>query len=134
VSKTFTATLAGYAQATGKLQLAEPASHYLPALRGSLFDHISVLNLGTYTAGGLPLQFPSKADNAQQMIGYFQHWKATFPPGTHRQYSNPSLLWERVCPNADQLSERNAQSSEDQMWERACRIAASPRRRRPSKH
>ncbi len=25
------------------------------------------------------------------MIGYFQHWKATFPPGTHRQYSNPSL-------------------------------------------
>ena len=91
VSKTFTATLAGYAQATGKLQLAEPASHYLPALRGSLFDHISVLNLGTYTAGGLPLQFPSEADNAQQMIGYFQHWKATFPPGTHRQYSNPSL-------------------------------------------
>ena len=91
VSKTFTATLAGYAQATGKLKLSEPASHYLPALRGSLFDHISVLHLGTYTAGGLPLQFPSEADNAQHMISYFQHWKADFAPGTQRQYSNPSL-------------------------------------------
>ncbi|AIG01009.1 beta-lactamase/D-alanine carboxypeptidase [Pseudomonas fluorescens] len=91
ISKTFTATLAGYAQATGKLKLSEPASHYLPALRGSLFDHISVLNLGTYTAGGLPLQFPPEADNAQQMVSYFQHWKADFAPGTQRQYSNPSL-------------------------------------------
>lgn len=91
VSKTFTATLAGYAQATGKLKLSAPASDYLPALRASQFEHISVLDLGTYTAGGLPLQFPGEADNAQQMIGYFQHWKATFAPGTHRQYSNPSL-------------------------------------------
>ncbi|WP_350616146.1 class C beta-lactamase [Pseudomonas sp. HY7a-MNA-CIBAN-0227] len=91
VSKTFTATLAGYAQATGKLKLSAPASQYLPALRGSKFDHISVLNLGTYTAGGLPLQFPRDADNADRMISYFQHWKPDFTPGTHRLYSNPSL-------------------------------------------
>ncbi len=32
-------------------------------------------------------------------------------------------------PNADQLSKRNAQSNEDQMWERAC-----PRRRQSSQH
>ncbi|MCS3512358.1 class C beta-lactamase [Pseudomonas grimontii] len=91
VSKTFTATLAGYAVASGKLTLSDPASHYLPALGGGKFDHISVLNLGTYTAGGLPLQFPANADNTQRMISYFQHWQPDFAPGTQRLYSNPSL-------------------------------------------
>ncbi|QOU02720.1 beta-lactamase [Pseudomonas fluorescens] len=91
VSKTFTATLAGYAVATGALTLSDTASHYLPALGGGPFEHISVLNLGTYTAGGLPLQFPAKADNSQGMISYFQHWKPDFAPGTQRLYSNPSL-------------------------------------------
>ncbi len=91
VSKTFTATLAGYAAATGKLKLSAPASDYLPALGGGKFDHISILNLGTYTAGGLPLQFPPEADNTQHMISYFQQWKPDFAPGTQRLYSNPSL-------------------------------------------
>lgn len=91
VSKTFTATLAGYAVASGKLTLTDPASQYLPALRGGKFDHISLLNLGTYTAGGLPLQFPREADNTQHMISYFQQWKPDFAPGTQRLYSNPSL-------------------------------------------
>ncbi|MGZ9706554.1 class C beta-lactamase [Pseudomonas sp. GNP013] len=91
VSKTFTATLAGYAVASGKLTLDQPASHYLPALKGGRFDHISVLNLGTYTAGGLPLQFPQEADNGQRMIDYFQQWQPAFAPGTQRLYSNPSL-------------------------------------------
>jgi len=91
VSKTFTATLAGYAVASGKLTLTDPASQYLPALRGGKFDHISLLNLGTYTAGGLPLQFPREADNTQHMISYFQQWKPDFAPGSQRLYSNPSL-------------------------------------------
>ncbi|WP_409563901.1 class C beta-lactamase [Pseudomonas azotoformans] len=91
VSKTFTATLAGYAVASGKLTLSDPASHYLPALGGGKFDRISVLNLGTYTAGGLPLQFPANADNSQRMISYFQQWQPDFAPGTQRLYSNPSL-------------------------------------------
>ena len=91
VSKTFTATLAGYAVATGQLTLSAPASQYLPALRGSAFEHISVLNLGTYSAGGLPLQFPREADNSQHMISYFQRWTPAFTPGTQRLYSNPSL-------------------------------------------
>lgn len=91
VSKTFTATLAGYAVASGKLTLTDPASQYLPALHGDKFDHISLLDLGTYTAGGLPLQFPREADNNQHMIRYFQQWQPDFAPGTHRLYSNPSL-------------------------------------------
>ncbi|NWE48654.1 class C beta-lactamase [Pseudomonas gingeri] len=91
VSKTFTATLAGYAVAQGKLSLSENASHYLPELRGSAFDKISVLQLGTYTPGGLPLQFPDEADSSDKMLGYFQNWKPTYPAGEQRQYSNPSL-------------------------------------------
>ena len=91
VSKTFTATLAAYAQATGKLSLSEKASQVLPALRGSAFDHISVLQLGTYSAGGLPLQFPTEYDSADKMLGYYQQWKPLYTPGSHRLYSNPSL-------------------------------------------
>ncbi|RON17449.1 class C beta-lactamase [Pseudomonas frederiksbergensis] len=91
VSKTFTATLAAYAQATGKLALSGNASQVLPTLRGSAFDSISVLQLGTYTAGGLPLQFPGEADHQDKMLGYFKQWKPTYAAGTHRQYSNPSI-------------------------------------------
>ncbi|HEF4761271.1 TPA: beta-lactamase [Pseudomonas putida] len=91
VSKTYTATLAAYAQASGKLSLSDTASHILPVLRGSAFDNISVLQLGTYTPGGLPLQFPDAFDAPDKMLGYFKQWKPTYAPGSHRQYSNPSL-------------------------------------------
>jgi beta-lactamase class C len=91
VSKTFTATLGGYAQATGKLKLSDKASEHLSVLAGSAFDQISLLQLATYTAGGLPLQFPEAADSAETMLGYFQHWKPTYAPGAQRQYSNPSI-------------------------------------------
>ncbi len=91
VSKTFTATLGGYAQATGKLKLSDSASQHLPALAGSAFDHISLLQLATYTPGGLPLQFPQAADTADTMLGYFQHWKPNYAPGEQRLYSNPSI-------------------------------------------
>ena len=56
VSKLFTATLGAYAEARGTLNLSDNASQYLPALQGSAFDHISLLDLATYTPGGLPLQ------------------------------------------------------------------------------
>jgi beta-lactamase class C len=91
VSKTFTATLGGYAQATGKLKLSDKASEHLSALAGSAFDRISLLQLATYTPGGLPLQFPDAADNAGAMLSYYQQWKPTYAPGTQRLYSNPSI-------------------------------------------
>ncbi|HEC1393204.1 TPA: serine hydrolase, partial [Pseudomonas aeruginosa] len=40
LSKTFTATLASYAQGQGKLQWSDQASHYLPSLKGSAFDRV----------------------------------------------------------------------------------------------
>ena len=91
VSKTLTATLGGYAQASGKLQLEDKASQHLAALKNSAFDDISLLQLATYTPGGLPLQFPQAADSAATMLGYLQHWKPAYTPGTQRLYSNPSI-------------------------------------------
>jgi beta-lactamase class C len=91
VSKTFATTLVAYAQVSGKLSLTDRASQVWPELRGSAFDTISVLQLSTYTAGGLPLQFPDEADHPDKMLAYFQQWKPVYPPGTHRLYSNPSL-------------------------------------------
>ncbi|MVW84623.1 beta-lactamase [Pseudomonas sp. PB101] len=113
VSKTFTATLAAYAQATGKLSLSDKASQVLPALRGSAFDHISVLQLGTYSAGGLPLQFPAESDSADKMLGYYQQWKPLYAPSSHRLYSNPSLgLFGYLAAHSmgqpfDELMEKN---------------------------
>jgi beta-lactamase class C len=91
ISKTFTATLASYAQVTGKLALSDMASKYLPSLRGSSFDKVSLLNLGTHTSGGLPLQVPDEITNHAQLMAYFRSWKPTYTPGTFRTYANPSI-------------------------------------------
>ncbi len=91
VSKTFTATLACYAQIEGKLSLSDPASKYLPELRGSAFDKVSVLNLGTHTSGGLPLQVPANVTNEDQLIHYFRTWRPLYAPGRYRLYGNPGI-------------------------------------------
>jgi beta-lactamase class C len=91
ISKTFTATLAATAQLQGTLALSDSASKYLPALAGSSFDRISVLDLGTYTAGGLPLQFPDDVTDPDRMIAFYRSWRPAYAPGTQRQYSNPSI-------------------------------------------
>jgi beta-lactamase class C len=90
-SKTFTATLASYAQVKGNLALSDSASKHLPSLRGSHFDNVSLLNLGTHTAGGLPLQVPDAIHNDDQLMDYFRQWKPSYAAGTYRVYSNPSI-------------------------------------------
>lgn len=91
VSKLFTATLGAYAQGEGKLRLDDPASQHLPALRGSAFDRISLLDLATYTPGGLPLQFPDAVRSERQMLDYYRAWQPAYPAGSQRLYSNPSI-------------------------------------------
>jgi beta-lactamase class C len=92
VSKTFSAALASYAQVTGKLLLTDDASAYLPQLRGSSFDHVTLLELGTHTSGGLPLQFPDDIRTDGDAMRYYEQWKPTHEPGTSRTYSNPSIM------------------------------------------
>lgn len=90
VTKTFVATLVSYAQVQGKLSLQDHPGQYLPRLKGSAIDQATLLNLGTYTAGGLPLQFPEDVTD-DKAIDYFQKWKPDAAPGVQRRYSNPSL-------------------------------------------
>jgi beta-lactamase class C len=91
VSKTFTATLVSHALTLGKISLDDRAGKYMPQLRDSAIDEASLLNLGTYTAGGLPLQFPNAVTNGAEMATYFQRWKPSAAPGAQRRYSNPSI-------------------------------------------
>jgi beta-lactamase class C len=91
VSKTFTATLACYARGQGKLSFDDHPGKYMPALKGSAIDRASLLELGTYTPGGLPLQMPDEVENEAQMLAYFRSWTPDAPPGTQRRYSNPSI-------------------------------------------
>jgi beta-lactamase class C len=91
VSKTITATLACHARDLGKLSFDDHPGKYMPQLKGSPIDRASVLELGTYTPGGLPLQFPDEVETDSQMIAYFRAWRPDAAPGTQRRYSNPSL-------------------------------------------
>ena len=91
ISKTFTAALGSYAQVRGKLSFSDKATKYMPELAGSSFERISLLDLATYSAGGLPLQFPSDVTDQDKMVAYYRKWHPTFAPGTYRQYSNPSI-------------------------------------------
>ncbi|MBK9385962.1 MAG: beta-lactamase [Planctomycetes bacterium] len=91
VTKTFTAALGCYAEAVGALSLEDPASKHWPALQGSSFDAIRLLELATYTAGGLPLQLPDEVQDEETLLAYLRAWRPAHPPGTQRLYSNPSI-------------------------------------------
>ncbi|MCI0753092.1 class C beta-lactamase [Teichococcus vastitatis] len=91
ISKIFTGTLAAYAEAVGALSLEDRPGRYLPSLRDSAIDRASLLHLGTYTAGGLPLQFPAGVTGDAGMIEYFRQWTPASEPGKQRRYSNPSI-------------------------------------------
>ena len=88
LSKTFTATLASYAQINSQLLLSDSVSQHLPYLRGSSFDNISLIHLGTHTAGDFPLQVPDNITNTDQLLDYYKNWKPILAPGTNRIYSN----------------------------------------------
>lgn len=91
VSKTFTATLAGYAQAQGKLALEHKVGEYLPEFAGSPFGELSLINLATHTSGGMPLQLPDSVSDNQTLTGWLRQWQPEHPPGTWRTYANPSI-------------------------------------------
>lgn len=90
LSKTFTATLASYAQQQGKIDFDAPVTRYLPTLKGSAFDHITLQNLATHTTG-LPLQVPDAINSEAQLMTWYRHWQPPFVAGSQRVYSNPGI-------------------------------------------
>jgi beta-lactamase class C len=80
ITKTFTASLVSYARLTGKLSLTDEVSADVASLRGTSFDRIRLIDLGTHTAGGLPLQLPDDVRTDDEALDYY------------RLYSNPSIM------------------------------------------
>ncbi len=91
VSKTFTGLLGAYASEQGHFQLDDVASKYWSDLKGSAFDRITMLQLATYSAGGLPLQFTEGVNDDADALAYFKQWQPDLFIGSVRQYSNPSI-------------------------------------------
>lgn len=91
ISKLFTATLGAWAEGRGALALSDPAARHWEALEGSPIGDATLLDLGTYAAGGLPLQFPSEVVDEATMLAYYRDWQPVHTPGSHRLYSNPSI-------------------------------------------
>ncbi|MBR8347897.1 class C beta-lactamase [Burkholderia ambifaria] len=91
VSKTLTATLASDAQEGGELSLSDPAAKYLPALQGKPFGGVTLLELGTHTPGGMPLQVPDSIRDEAGLMRYLDAWRPAYAPGTRRTYSNVAI-------------------------------------------
>ncbi|MFJ3464478.1 AMZ family class C beta-lactamase [Achromobacter spanius] len=91
ISKTFTATLATYAQAKGQLTLTDSPARFVPELAGTEFAKLTLVNLGTHTTGGFPLQVPDDVRDNAQLMQYLKAWKPEHAPGTYRSYANPSI-------------------------------------------
>lgn len=91
ISKTFTATQGSYVQHQGAFKLDDTAASFVSAWQGTPIGNATLLELATYSAGGLPLQFPNNVRTHDEMLAYYKAWQPAFAPGSHRMYSNPSI-------------------------------------------
>jgi beta-lactamase class C len=74
-----------------------------------------VLDLATYSAGGLPLQFPEQVLDRASMLAYYRSWQPSYAAGTQRLYSNPSIgLFAHLA--AASLGEPFAESMERRLF------------------
>ncbi len=99
VAKSITSTLAGAAIRDGRLKLADPVTTYLPELKGSAYDGVSVGDLMTMSSGVAWNEDYSdpKSDIAQAgvvlepgvdpYISYVKRLKRAHPPGTTWHYN-----------------------------------------------
>ncbi|HET9029029.1 MAG TPA: class C beta-lactamase [Candidatus Aquilonibacter sp.] len=88
LSKTFTATMASWAQVRHRLSLAAPVDRYMSEFDGTAFGRVSLLSLGTHTPGGLPLQVPDQITSDAELMHWLAQWKPRYAMGTERTYSN----------------------------------------------
>lgn len=91
VSKLFTTLLSATAASRQRLDLDAAVGEYLPQLAGHPIGGVRLRDIATYTAGGLPQQFPDDVTAEADMWHYFQQWRATYPPATTRLYGNPGM-------------------------------------------
>ncbi|GGH19393.1 beta-lactamase [Alsobacter metallidurans] len=91
ISKTFTVTLASYAAEIGALKWDASPGQYIPELKATALDQVSLRNLATHTTGGMPLQLPDEVKTDAGLMDYFRKWSPPSRPGSVRTYANPSI-------------------------------------------
>ena len=91
ISKTFAATLASYSELNGTLTLEDTADKYIPYLKNSTIGNTKLINLATYSAGGLPLQVPDEVKNNTELLSCYKSWQPVFSVNSKRLYSNASI-------------------------------------------
>lgn len=92
ISKLFTVALAELAEGRGLLKLKDSVASHEPALKGTAFETITLLNLATHTTGGLPLQVPDGVtDDGASLNAYLRSFEPKGDPNASRSYSNVSI-------------------------------------------
>lgn len=87
IARTFTATLAAYAELEGKLSLSDSVSDHLPALKGGSFENVTLLNLATHTSG-LALHVPVGIATIAELADYCRDWEPPYAAGMYRRRSD----------------------------------------------
>lgn len=122
VAKSFTSTLVGAAVRDGQIRLDEKVSHYLPAMKGSAYDEVSVRQLLTMTSGvrwnedyNDPQSDVARFNNHQPsdgspaIVSYLRQLPRAAPPGERWNYSTGEtnlvgiLLEQATGKNLSQL-------------------------------
>ncbi|WP_299730312.1 class C beta-lactamase [uncultured Tateyamaria sp.] len=91
VSKLFSVALAGLADARGVLSLERPVSDWMPDIKGSAFDTITLYDLAAHANGGLPLQVPAQIRTDADLTRWLADWTTDGDPRHIRSYSNLSI-------------------------------------------
>lgn len=91
ISKTFAGVIGAMALQRGDIKLTDSVATHWPALTAKPWHNISMQQLATYTAGGLPMHLPKEVTDEASLLQYYQAWQPAYAPGTQRVYANSSI-------------------------------------------